>query len=95
MVELGLSVGEFWALTPREFVKMTRRYRQRERHADYRAAVVALPLLNWGAKKHQLTEPGDIFSSLKKRAAGPEHHGAALQSWASMGFGKLKRKSAA
>lgn len=50
---------------------MSRRHRDRERHADYRAAITALPLLNWGRKQHETLSMSDLFPSLEPKPVGP------------------------
>lgn len=94
MVDLGLSVAEFWDLTPRAFVKMCKRFEANERHADYRAAVMALPLVNWGVTKeteHKAKQAGDLFPSLrpKPKRVTAQDQAAALRAWASIGAGTM------
>ena len=71
---------------------MLGRYRDNERHQDYRAAVIATPIIN--SKRGKDDEPirfEDLFHSLKPKQEvnGPKQHASAFTAWAAAGFGKL------
>lgn len=91
-MDLGLSPADFWQTTPRAFTKMIRRFRDGEWHADYRAAMIALPLINRGREQHEMLSMGDVFPSLKPKPKSTQtsaDHFAVFRMWAAAGYGRI------
>ena len=72
---------------------MLARYRDNERHQDYRASVIALPIINRYRGENDRMRHEDLFSSLKPKqeVTGPKQHANAFAAWAAAGFGKIQK----
>jgi hypothetical protein len=61
--DLGLSDEFFWSLSPNLFARLHERYRERLKHEDYRAGMIAATLVNVQRSKDsdKFWTPADFF----------------------------------
>lgn len=69
VVDLGLSLESFGALTPAEFFIIYDRFRARKKHSDWQMALLTSSVINAGfARPKKMVTPEDLMPKEEKTA---------------------------